>query len=47
VRVKVNVSAKGLLVSVLVFIVHKYQPYRYFDVSRPRAVSSAGGSVGV
>jgi len=30
-----------------VFIVHKYRPVRYFDVGRPRAISSTGGSVGV
>jgi len=34
----------GLFPPVPVFIVHKY---RSFDVGRPRAVSSASGSVGV
>jgi len=37
------------LVLVPIFIDHKYTPvqYRYFVVDQPRAVSSAGGSVGV
>jgi len=36
----------GLFPPVSVFIVHNYQLVRYFDVGRPRAISTAGGSVG-
>jgi len=39
----------GLFLLVPVFIVHKYRPVlaQYFNIRRPRAVSSANGSIGV